>query len=100
MAKILFQINYDVKPEKRDDYLLAIKELQRHIRESSNKNYLVLEDKNKKNNFTELYICENEEEYESIEDNMDDKTFELTKRLFNDFIAGSKPSYFTFYEVD
>jgi len=100
MARIVFQINYDIKPEKREDYLLAIKELKQHIRDNSNKNYLVLEDKNRKNNFTEMYICETEEEYESIEDNMDDKTFELTKKLFNDFIAGRKPSYSTFYEVD
>ena len=99
MARIVFQITYDIKPEKRDDYLTTIKDLEQHIRNNSNKDYMVLEDKNKKNNFTEMYICRNEEEYEGLEDNTDDKTFELTNKLFTDFILDKKAVYSTFYEI-
>jgi len=99
VARIVFQITYDIKPEKRDDYLTTIKDLEQHIRNNSNKDYMVLEDKNKKNNFTEMYICRNEEEYEGLEDNTDDKTFELTNKLFTDFILDKKAVYSTFYEI-
>ena len=100
MAKIVFQITYDIKPETRENYLNTIKELQYHITNNSNKNYLVMEDKNKMNNFTEMYICNNEEEYENLEANVDDKTFELTNKLFTDFIQDKKVNYSTYYEID
>ena len=99
MGKIIFQISYEVKPDSREDYLSSIKELEQHIRANSNRNYMVFEDKNNKNFFTEMYICENEEEYDSLEDNTDDKTFEITKKLFSDYIIGKKANYTTFYEI-
>ncbi len=100
MAKIIFQINYDIKPETREDYLNTIKELQHHIKDNSNKTYLILEDKKKRNNFTEMYICGDEEEYENLEANTDDTTFELTNKLFSDFILDKKVNYSTYYEID
>lgn len=100
MSKIVFQINYDIKPETRENYLSTIKELQHHITNNSNKTYMVMEDKNKMNNFTEMYICNNEEEYENLEANVDDKTFELTNKLFSDFIQDKKVNYSTHYEID
>lgn len=100
MSRIIFEINYDIVPEKRDEYLLAIKELREHIRNNSHKNYLVVEDKSRKNNFTELYICENESEYESLEDNTDDRAFELTNKLFSEYVVDKKAKYSTYYEID
>ena len=100
MSRIIFEINYDVSPDKRDEYLSVIKELQEHITGNSHKNYLVVEDKNRKNNFTEIYICENESEYESLEDDIDDKTFELTNKLFNDYVIDKKAKYSTFFEIN
>ena len=99
MPRIIFQINYDIDPDKREDYLTTIKELQTHILENSNKNYMIVEDKNKKNNFTEIYICENEEEYENLENDTDDMTFELTNKLFSDYVIDKKANYSTFYEI-
>jgi len=100
MPKIIFQINYDIKPETRENYLSTIKELQYHITNNSDKTYMVMEDKNKMNNFTEMYICNNEEEYDNLEANVDDKTFELTNKLFTDFIQDKKVNYSTHYEID
>lgn len=100
MPRIIFQINYDIDPDKRDGYLSTIKELQTHIREHSNKNYLIVEDKNKKNNFTELYICESEEEYENLENDTDDRTFDLTNKLFSEYVIDKKAKYSTYYEIE
>ena len=54
MSRILFQINYDVYPEKRDEYLAAAKELEAYIKSKTDHNYMVVEDKNKANSFTEV----------------------------------------------
>ena len=100
MSKIIFLINYDILPDKREEYLLTMKELKDHLLNNSHKNYIVVEDKNKKNNFTEMYICENEDEYESLENETDDKTFELTNKLFTEYILEKKAKYSTFYEIN
>jgi quinol monooxygenase YgiN len=99
MPKIIFEINYNINPEKRGEYLSTVADLRRSITESSNNNYSVYENKKKPNNFSEIYICENEEEFDAIEDNQTDETIELTQRLFDNFIKDNKVNYTTKYEV-
>ncbi len=99
MAKILFQISYEIIPEKREEYLETIKQLEEHLKNSSGKNYMVLEDKNKANHFSEIYICENEEEYENLESETDDLTFNLTNQILGNYIVDKKANYTTLYEV-
>lgn len=99
MPKIIFEINYNINPEKRKEYLITIGELKRNITESTNNNYSVFENRKIPNNFTEMYICESEEEFEAIEDNQSDEVIELTQKLFNDFIKNNKVIYSTKYEV-
>lgn len=100
MNRILFQINYDVYPEKRDDYIATMKELEAYLKESRNHNYLVVEDKFRKNNFTEIYICSNEAEYDEIEDEMDETIYGLTTRILKDYVVDGKTKYSTFYELN
>jgi len=100
MNRILFLINYDVYPEKRDEYISTMKELETHIKNNTEHNYMVLEDKARKNNFTELYICASEDEFEGLEDEMDDKIYGLTTKILKDFVVGSKTKYSTFYELN
>ncbi|MDZ4712123.1 MAG: hypothetical protein SGI89_07320 [bacterium] len=99
MSKIIFEINYNIHPEERDDYLTTISDLRRSISESSDNNYSVYENKKVPNNFTEMYICNSEEEFDSIEDDQSDETMELTQRLFDNFIKDNKVKYSTKYEV-
>ena len=99
MPKIVFEINYDVIPAKREDYLELIQKLKGKIQSSSNKNYSVYENKRGSNNFSEIYLCESEEEYESIDDNQDESTVEITERLFTEFIKDGKVTYYTKYEL-
>lgn len=100
MAKIVFQISYDIIPEKREEYLDTVKKLQTHLIQNSGKNYMVLEDKNKKNRFSEMYICANEDEYENLENETDEITFELTNQIFSSFVADQKANYTTQYEIE
>lgn len=99
MPKIIFEINYNINPDKREEYLSTINDLKRSIGESSKNNYSVYENKKTPNNFTEMYVCENEEEFDAIEDNQSDETMQLTQKLFDDFIEDNKVSYTTKYEV-
>ena len=99
MAKIVFQISYEIIPEKRDEYLPIVTRLQEHLNNNSRKKYMVLEDKNKPNHFTEMYICENEDEYENLENETDDLTFELTNKIFGEFVADKKANYSTLYTI-
>lgn len=99
MPKIIFEINYNIHPEKRDQYLSTINELKKNINGNSNTNYSVFENKKIKNNFTEMYICENEDEFDALEGNQSEETIELTQKLFNDFIKDNKVNYNTKYEV-
>jgi hypothetical protein len=99
MARIIFQINYDILPEKRDEYLETIKELQTHLKGNSGKNYMVLEDKNRKNHFAEIYVCDNEDEYENLENETDELTFDLTNKIFGNYVIDKKANYTTLYEV-
>lgn len=100
MSRIIFEINYDIKPEKREEYLEVIKELKSHIQNNSDKSYLVVENGNRPNNFTEIYICKDEAEFESLEDGSDDVTNNLTSRILAEFIIDNKTRYTTLHEVD
>lgn len=99
MSKILFQINYDVHPEKRDDYLVSIKELEAYMNSHTDHNYMVVEDKNKKNSFTEVYILKDEAEFEGLEDEMDDTIYGLTTKILSEYVVDGKTRYSTSYQI-
>ena len=100
MNRILFQINYDVYPEKRDEFLADIKELENYMKSHTGHNYMVVEDKTKKNCFTEVYILKDEAEFEGLEDEMDDTMYGLTTRILKDFVVGGKTKYSTLFELN
>ncbi len=100
MSKILFQINYDVYPEKREDYLVSAKELETYMNSKTDHKYMVVEDKNKKNSFTEVYILRDEAEFEGMEDEMDDTIYGLTTRILKEFVVDGKTRYSTHYGID
>lgn len=99
MSKIIFQINYDIHPEKRDEYIADAKELGNYIRNHTDHNYLIVEDKNKKNCFTEVYILNSEAEFEGLEDEMDDTIYGLTTKILSQYVVGGRTKYSTFYEI-
>lgn len=99
MPKIILELNYSVYPEKRDDYLEIARKMTDIIRSSSSKNYSVYENKKGSNNFSEIYICESEIEFESIDDNDNDEVTALTDTLFQSFIVDRKVTYSTKYEI-
>ena len=81
MPRVMFTISYSIKPEQRSSYLALIAEVKSHLVNVAKKNYSVFEVKGKKNQFVEVYVFANEEEYDALDENQDDKTQELLSKL-------------------
>lgn len=99
MPKVLFSISYDINPEKRDEYLKLAREIKQHFVGNKGKNYTIFEQRGKKNFFTEIFVCNSMEEYESLDDNHDEKTEELIQQL-EKFLVNGKMKYTTLVEVE
>lgn len=99
MSKILFEINYSIYPGKREEYLELIQELKTLIRNDFIKDYYVYENANHPNNFYELFVCNNEEEYEKFEDNQSETIKNLITKLFTEFVMQNKINYSTKKEI-
>lgn len=98
MARIIFSIHYDVIPEKREEYLNVVKELKTLIKAEGLESYSVYENKNKENNFEEVYVFVNEEAYEEFDDIQDERTDILMTKL-SDLIKQNSQKYNTFKET-
>lgn len=99
MPKIILELNYSIYPEKRDEYLEIAKKMTEIIQSTSTKNYSIYENKKSSNNFSEIYLCESEIEFEAIDDNENDEVTALTDQLFQSFIVDKKVTYSTKYEL-
>ncbi|MBI4535077.1 MAG: hypothetical protein HY708_02280 [Ignavibacteriae bacterium] len=98
MPRVMFTISYGIKPELREGYLVLIQQTKEHIVSVAKKNYSVYEVKGRKNQFTEVFITESEEEFESLEDNQDERTTELVSKLAQ-FVDDAGMKYATLIEV-
>ena len=99
MPKVILQISYEIKPEKREDYLALSRELKNHFVVERKKNYQVFETKGKKNSFVEEFVCGSMEEYEALEDDMNESSEKLVNRL-ETFLKEGKARYTTLVEID
>jgi hypothetical protein len=99
MPKVLLQISYDIDPEKREQYLALVKEMKTHFRLARKKNYAVYEQKGKKNSFVEQFTCTSMEEYDALEDDLDEKSEELVNSL-EKIVKEGKAKYTTLTEID
>jgi hypothetical protein len=98
MPKVILQISYEIKPEKREEYLALATELKNHFAGEQKKNYTIFEQKGKKNFFVEEFICNSIEEYETLEDGTTESGEELVNRL-ETFLKGGKARYATLIEI-
>jgi len=98
MSRVMFTISYSIKPENRDQYLMLIKEMKHHLTTVGKKDYSVFEAKSKRNQFTEVFISSSLEEFDNLEDNLDEKTQELISTL-EGFVDDSGMKYNTIVEI-
>ena len=98
MPKVMFTISYGIKPELREQYLGLTKEMKEHFTTVGRKNYSVYEAKGKKNQFTEVFLTNSVEEFDALEDNQDEKTEALVRRL-EEYIDAEGMKYTTLVET-
>lgn len=98
MPRVIFTISYGIKSENRDQYLALIQEMKNHLSTTGKHNYSVFEAKGKKNTFTEMFVTNSMEEFDSLEDNLDDKAQEMISSL-EGFVDDGGMKYNTIVEV-
>ncbi len=99
MSKVIFSIRYNIFPEKREEYLGVVRELKSLVKAEGLESYSVFEQKNKNNNFEEIYIFKNKESYENFEENTDERIDILMTKL-SDMIKEQSTQYTTLFEVN
>ncbi|MBI5731059.1 MAG: hypothetical protein HY963_07975 [Ignavibacteriales bacterium] len=99
MSKVIFSIRYNIFPEKREEYLDVVRELKNIVKAEGLETYSVFEQKNKANNFEEVYIFKSQEAYENFEDNTDERIDILMTKL-SDMIKEQTTQYTTLFEVN
>jgi quinol monooxygenase YgiN len=99
MSKVIFSIRYNIFSEKREEYLDVVRELKNIVKAEGLETYSVFEQKNKPNNFEEVYIFKSQEAYENFEDNTDERIDILMTKL-SDMIKEQTTQYTTLFEVN
>jgi L-rhamnose mutarotase len=98
MPRVMFTISYGIKPEMREEYIGLTKEMKEHFTTVGRKNYSVFESKSRKNQFTEVFITNSLEEFDALEDNQDEKTEALVRKL-EEFVDADGMKYSTLVEA-
>ncbi len=99
MSKILFEIKYKVIPEKREEYLKSIQEMRDIIKSKYPCQYFIFEEKKYPNTFSEVFLCENQEQFDSLEDNQTEDMYNLTNKIHDEYILDKKVTFSTKYEI-
>lgn len=81
MGNVLFTIQYEIKPESRNDYLVSIKELKSLVAADGLQSYGVFEDKTNKNRFTEVYLFSDKESFDNYDDASNERLNILLEKI-------------------
>ncbi len=95
MSKVLLEINYEVQPEKREEYLRLIGELKSGYENSKIARLEVFEVQGSPNNFMEIYTYSSEESFQ----NADDSAFDETVVKINDCLIPDKLRSYTLHQI-
>ena len=99
MSRVVFSIKYSIQPERRQDYLDVVRELKNLVKAEGLESYSVFEQKNKANNFEEIYIFKTQDAYDRFEENTDERIDILMTKL-SDMIKEQTTQYTTLFEVN
>lgn len=96
MSKVLLEVNYEVQPAKRDEYLKLIAELKSGYESSNVAKLEIFEVQGVSNSFMEIYTYENQESFQ----NADDSAFDETVAKINDcLIPDNKLRSYTLHQI-
>jgi len=83
MSRVIFTIEYEIKPEKREEFLTVARELKNIVKAEGLEKYSIFENCKKTNTFEEKYFFVDEQAYEEFDDIEDERIGILTNKLSN-----------------
>jgi hypothetical protein len=95
MGKVLLEINYEVQPTRREEYLSLINELKAGYDNSKIAKLEVYEVQGSPNNFMEIYTYDSEESFQ----NADDSSFDDLVVKINDCLVPDKLRSYTLHQI-
>ncbi len=98
MSKVVFTIQYELKADKKDEYLSVVKELKSLLKADGLESYEVFEAKGKSPHFQEVYTFSSEEAYEEFDDNQNERINILITKL-SDLTVDNTTKYTTLYQL-
>lgn len=98
MSRVIFTIEYEVKAEKREEYLTVAKELKNIVKAEGLEEYNIYENNKKANVFEEKYFFIDEQAYDEFDDIEDERVDILTNKL-SDMIKDKSTKYSVVKEV-
>lgn len=98
MLRVIFTIQYEVIPEKREEYLKVARELKNIIKAEGLEEYSIYESTKKANQFEEKYFFIDEQAYEDFDDISDERVDILMNKM-SDMIKEQTTHYSVIKEV-
>jgi len=81
MSKVIFTIQYELKEDKKEEFLNVVNELKNLLNADGLEDYSVYKVKGKQNQFQEQYTFESEETFDAFDDNNDERINILINKL-------------------
>ncbi|MBW7888280.1 MAG: MFS transporter [Bacteroidetes bacterium] len=97
MGKVVLLVQYEVKENKRSEYLAAVEKLKSHYATNQFVSFSVYEQKGKPNAFAEMFLAHSDVVYKKFEESEDNVADELAAKL-QEYIEG-KTKYSTYFET-
>lgn len=98
MAKVIFSIQYEINPAKKNEYLDIIREFKNLLKSDGLDKYEVYEVKGKANTFQEMYEFISREAFEAFDDDQNERLNILINKL-SDITVENSTKYSTLYEL-
>lgn len=98
MSRVIFTISYEIQADRRGEYLPLSQKMKDYITGKGGvSDYSIFEDKRKRNAFTEVFIFDSPEQYDSLDD--EDEAMQNFMALLEPMIVGGKMKYTTLLEI-
>jgi len=98
MSKVIFTIQYELKENKKEEFLSVVNELKNLLNANGLEDYSVFKVKGKQDQYQEQYTFESEEAFDAFDDNNDERINILINKL-NDLTMKHSTRYLTLNKI-
>jgi len=98
MSKVIFTIQYELKENKKEEFLSVVNELKNLLNANGLEDYSVFRVKGKQDQYQEQYTFESEEAFDAFDDNNDERINILIYKL-NDLTMKHSTRYLTLNKI-